>query len=252
VHHLSLERERRITTPLRSDAAETIFAGLVLLLATSMPVDSPELDRLLRSASTEEEQAWQSFLAAYSRLLLHVARSVYSDRDEMMDAYAFILDRLQARNFARLRAFTADGRSKFSTWLVVVARRLCLDFWRERYGRSRAVASDSSRQDQRFRQRLTALTGEDVELAGIPASVTSADDQLAALELQHALAAAVDALPPADRLLLKLRFEDDLSAQQIARVLRLPSPFHVYRRLDAVTKLIRRMLEARGVENATP
>lgn len=217
-----------------------------------MSVDSPELERLLRAAPADQAHAWQAFVGAHSRLLLHVARSVCPDRDEMMDAYAFILDELRARESARLRAFVADGRGKFTTWLVVVARRLCLDFRRQRYGRTRVVTTDAAREDQRFRRRLGTLAGEDVELSALAASVVAADQQLSVLEVRQALAAALDTLAPADRLMLKLRFEDDLSAQQIARVLHLPTPFHVYRRLDAVTKSIRRVLEARGVESATP
>jgi RNA polymerase sigma factor (sigma-70 family) len=217
-----------------------------------MPVDSRELDSLLTASPPERERAWQAFVAAYSRLLLHVARSFGRDRDETMDAYAFILQELRAQDSARLRGFSRDGRSKFSTWLVVVARRLCLDFRRQQYGRPREVQSESARLDHVFRRRLCTLSGEDVELTELAASLVSPDDALAALELRQALATAFAALPTSDRLLLKLRFVDDYSAQQIARVLHLPSPFHVYRRLDALTKLLRRELVARGVESAAP
>jgi DNA-directed RNA polymerase specialized sigma24 family protein len=44
-----------------------------------------------------------------------------------MDGYAYVLEALRSDDYRRLRAYAADGRSKFSTWLVVVARRLCLD-----------------------------------------------------------------------------------------------------------------------------
>ena len=44
-----------------------------------------------------------------------------------MDHYAFMLDRLQEDGFHRLRAFAGDGRGQFTTWLVVVARRLCVE-----------------------------------------------------------------------------------------------------------------------------
>jgi RNA polymerase sigma factor (sigma-70 family) len=217
-----------------------------------MPVDSRELDRLLSASPPEHEHAWQAFVAAYSRLLLHVARSFWRDHDEIMDAYAFILQELRAQDSARLRAFGRDGRSKFSTWLVVVARRLCMDFRRQRYGRAREVQSESARLDHLFRRRLCTLNGEDVELAELAASLVSPDDELSGLEVRQALASAFAALPTSDRLLLKLRFVDDCSAQQIARVLHLPSPFHVYRRLEAVTNLLRRVLIARGVESAAP
>jgi DNA-directed RNA polymerase specialized sigma24 family protein len=64
------------------------------------------------------------------------------------------------------------------------------------------------------------------------------------------LAAALSTLPPADRLLLKFRFEDDLSASAIAKAMGFPTPFHVYRRLNALFLTLRRSLRARGVEES--
>ena len=217
-----------------------------------MPLDSRELDRLLNASPLELENAWQSFVAAHSRLLLHVARTLCHDRDEMMDAYAFLLEQLRAQDSARLREFDRDGRGKFSTWLVVVAQRLCMDFKRQRYGRARERESESARAAHIFRRRLHTMSGEEVELAELQASLQSADEALSALEIRHALAAAFSALPVSDRLLLKLRFVDGFSAQQIARVLHFPSPFHVYRRIDALIKTLRRELLARGIASAAP
>jgi hypothetical protein len=42
--------------------------------------------------------------------------------------------------------------------------------------------------------------------------------------------------------LLRLRFEQDLTAREMATVLGLPSPFHVYRRLDAIFRALRMAL----------
>jgi RNA polymerase sigma factor (sigma-70 family) len=218
-----------------------------------MPEPAPQLSRLLgASESRERDQAWKEFVAEHSRLLLHVARSVNRDRDEAMDAYAFILESLSAAEFARLRAFAADGRSKFSTWLVVVARRLCLDHHRQRFGRARDEQSDSARQDLALRHRLGRLAGENIELSELAAAAMGADERLSAGEVRAALAASLDTLPAADRCLLALRFEDDLSAQQIARIMHFPTPFHVYRRLEVVTKTLRALLTARGIESAAP
>ena len=71
-------------------------------------------------------------------------------------------------------------------------------------------------------------------------------------ELHHVLEAAVARLAPADRVLLKLRFEDELPAREIAAVLRLPTVFHVYRRLNALLTELRVTLRNRGVEDPEP
>ena len=217
-----------------------------------MPPETRELHRLLNAPPSDKDDAWRAFVSAYSRLLLHVARTMCRDRDEAMDAYAFILDELRAKDSARLRAFADDGRSKLSTWLVVVARRLCLDHRRQRYGRNREAATEVSRQDRLFRQRLGSLAGEAIDLDGLAGSLVGVDEQMSREEIRGALAAVLESLPTADRLLLTLRFENDMSAQQIATMLHFPSPFHVYRRLETLRRTIRRALEARGVESAAP
>lgn len=211
-----------------------------------------ELHRLLQCRSdAERERAWTEFVAVYSRLILHVARSVARNHDDELDAFAHVLDALRAQNFARLHAFTSDGRSKFTTWLVVVVRRLCLDEHRRRYGRSRALeTSEQSRYEHVVRRRLRDLVGSDIESLDLASREPGIDECLSVAELREALAAAIDTLAPADRLLVALRFDDGLSAQEIARVLQMPTPFHVYRRLEAVTGTLRAFLVARGVEEA--
>src|SRR6185503_13736524 len=83
------------------------------------------------------EARWTDFIGTYSRLILHVTRSGGGLHDAAMDRYAFVLEQLRHDDFRRLRAYVADGRSEFSTWLVVVAQRLCRDHQRHRYGRFR-------------------------------------------------------------------------------------------------------------------
>ena len=51
-----------------------------------------------------------------------------------------------------------------------------------------------------------------------------------------------------DRLLLRLRFEDEVPVRQIAEIARLPSVFHVYRRLKKALGHLRAALEQRGFD----
>ena len=213
----------------------------------------PELSRLLDAPDTHREPAWESFLAVHHRLLLHVAHKFGKEHDAAMDAFAWMLDRLREDDFRRLRGFTADGRSEFTTWLVVVARRLCLDWYRAKYGRDRSKASPQASDERQTRRRLTDLIDEAIDVAKLPeGSGGGPDATLQATELTEALNEAVAELDPLDRLLIKLRFDDGLSAADIADFMRLPTPFHVYRRLTHVLDSLRRALRARGVEGSVP
>jgi RNA polymerase sigma factor (sigma-70 family) len=240
--------------------ATSIFSPA--LPSSALPTPSPtpvtdlprSLDRLLFAHSTHDvdavDAAWRAFVAEHSRLLLHVARSVTASHDDAMDAYTFVIEQLRADDLRRLREFASDPRSKLSTWLVVVARRLCLDLYRRRYGRVRGA---DSRTQRSARRRLQDLVADDLEVHELPAAHNGgAELALRRSELHVALEQALTLLDAHDRLLLRLRFDDDLTAQEIAQLLRFPSPFHVYRRVNAVLAVLRRALEQRGIESAVP
>jgi RNA polymerase sigma factor (sigma-70 family) len=168
-----------------------------------------------------------------------------------MDRYTFVLEHLRAHDYERLRRYAAQPQSAFTTWLVVVARRLCLDFYRSRYGRSqdRGPTASSTPAERATRRRLVDAMFESpdmlVEVAAEP------DDPAAALDLaerRRVLETAIASLPTPDRLLLKLRFEDELPAHTIAAILAFPTDFHVYRRLRTVLSSLRERLGDTGSE----
>lgn len=204
-----------------------------------------EVLRLLERDPPPGEVSWQKFVERYSRLLLRVAFAFSPGYDGAMDRYLFILEALREGDYCRLRRFAADGRGKFSTWLVVVARRLCVDHHRRRYGRRRATTSDrcgdSSRQ---IRRRLSDLAGDSHLLDLVPDAAHSDPlETLAEAEGGAALHRAIEGLDPRDQLLLKLRFEHDLTAREIATLLDMPTPFHVYRRARALCATLRGRLQ---------
>lgn len=214
----------------------------------------PEVLALLQARdASSRDAAWERIVASHSKLLLHVARSVIHDADRVMDAYAWVLERLHEDEARRLRGFSVEGRSKFSTWLVVVARRLCVDFLRAQGGRSRpgmngqGPAPDS----QGFRRRLLAMAGDSVDLDTLGSSDPGPDRSLLSAERHELLLSVLHELSADDQLLLRLRFEDELQADAIARVLRFPTRFHVYRRIDQVLHRLRGQLEGKGMHDAS-
>lgn len=211
------------------------------------------LSRLLNATEgMEREEAWADFVAANSPILLHTCRTVFHDRDVAMDGYAAVLEALREDCFRRLRAYTPDARTRFTTWLVVVARRLLLDHYRRRYGRSRSE-DDVRRAERVTRRRLEDLVAAEVDPDSLtPSTTNSPDAAIRRRDLANALRGAVEELDPHDRLLLALRFEDDRSVREIATMLGLPTVFHVYRRLAAVFAALKHALARRGVSEPEP
>ena len=212
------------------------------------------LNRLLPDDCPSADAAWTEFLTAHHKLILYVARSLGGDHDAVMDRYACILEQLRADNFRRLRAYSADGRSEFSTWLVVVAQRICLDHERARYGRLRAAEEDSRirHEERAARRRLVDLVAAEMDISSIvDTGSVSPEEVLRGNDLENALHAALTRLEPQDQLLIKLRFEDELPMPEIARSLKFRTRFHAYRRLTRVLADLRGTLADNGVKDAT-
>ena len=209
-----------------------------------------ELSQLLHASDAEgRTAAWEELVARHSRLLLHVARSFGGGHDEAMERYTYILDKLYEGDYHRLRAFQADGRARFSTWLTVAARRLCLDHHRSRYGRDRSAPGSSASTLRSLRRNLIDSLDLGIDTDQVSDSrAPSAESGTIRDERDTKLVAELSALPPRDRLLLALRFEDDLSAARIADIAGYPTPFHVYRRLKSVLSHLRDALRAHGID----
>jgi RNA polymerase sigma factor (sigma-70 family) len=214
------------------------------------PAAPAELAALLASAGgAEREQAWAAFVRTYTPVVLRVAKSLGGDSDGVMDRYAFVLERLREDDCRRLRAYVRPGAGEFTLWLIVVVRRLCLDHYRERYGRSRAADGPEERTRRTTRRRLVDLVADRTDPTLLAASNSTAPDEaLVRAERTETLAAALAALSASDRLLLRLRFAQDLSAREIAALMRFPTLFHVYRRLDKVLRQLRDALRRSGLE----
>lgn len=220
---------------------------------TAVPVPA-ELSALLSASSDpDRERAWAGFVHAFTPAMLRVARSLGGDADLVMDRYTFVLERLRGDDYRRLRAYARPGAGEFSLWLIVVVRRLCLDHHRERYGRTRGNPDDKAGMRRAQRLRLADLLAEHTSPEFLAASPGSGPDELLAhKEQMTALGAALGRLSAEDRLLLRLRFGEELSAREIGTLMHFPTLFHVYRRLDRVLKELRASLLTLGVRDPEP
>jgi RNA polymerase sigma factor (sigma-70 family) len=100
-----------------------------------------------------------------------------------------------------------------------------------------------------IRRALADQLGAEIDIELIPdENSLSVAAQAVVNERDQALRAALKQLHPRERLLLVLRFQDDLSAANIGRIVGAPTPFHVYRQLNGVLEKLRRLLSSRGIE----
>jgi DNA-directed RNA polymerase specialized sigma24 family protein len=145
-------------------------------------------ERPFDSSPTDlRDQAWEEFLREFSGLIRHVARKLGGDDDVVLDRYALVLGALRENDFRRLRQFRARGSGKFSTWLVAVTRRLCVDEHRRRYGRPQGGNTAEWRE---ARRNLVELVSAQLSVDDVASPGESVDAALERREALEALSAA--------------------------------------------------------------
>lgn len=259
--------------------------------ATEQP-PSLEPDRL-HAAATDGEilagfsrapgRAWTLFIERYADFVLSVLRSLGLDRDEAMDRFVYVCEKLVEDDFRRLRTIRFLGPGgDLKPWLARVTRRLAVNRAWSLAGRrrpNRAIERLPLRDQEIFdlymwqgygpseiHQRLRTAGYPDLGLLDVldaletilrllgsrriwrhvcrharrrrpvpiaPGERTAAgfepvdpradpERELIAKEGSARLSAALDRLGAEQRLVLQLRFEEALTAAEIARILDLP------------------------------
>ncbi|HEY3055428.1 MAG TPA: hypothetical protein VGK31_05810 [Thermoanaerobaculia bacterium] len=94
-------------------------------------------DALRTLIRTNSGAGWRAFIDQYTPLIVGLLRrSGLTDRDEVMEVYVSICERLSARDFERLRNHDA-ARGSIGGWLAVLSRNAAIDWIRSRKGRRR-------------------------------------------------------------------------------------------------------------------
>ena len=166
-----------------------------MTLAGTVNIDTQDIARGLRQRDVEFLRAlvgqYQFRLVRYFIYLLGKRDSV---DDLVQETWLRVLE----------RGSSYDGRSRFEPWLFTIARNLAIDHMRKR----RVFSIDSNHSPE---QELEALT----PVSNAP----SPFEQAARTEDAQRLAHSLQMLEPIYREALVLRFQEDLSLQEMAGVI---------------------------------
>jgi len=100
-----------------------------------------ENSRFMQLFSRDGDQAWRNFLDQYSSMILRCIHARIRQYDDVMQVYISICEKLSAHNYRVMKQFQGRRKSKLSTWLVVIIRSHCADWYRTRMGRKRYFRS---------------------------------------------------------------------------------------------------------------
>lgn len=99
------------------------------------------MDELANLANGGDVEAiWDRFMDRYRRVVFAAIQRLAPGEDAVMDAFAFVCEKLRADNLRRLRAFDPAAGAKFTTWITAVVRNLTIDWLRSVDGRKSAPA----------------------------------------------------------------------------------------------------------------
>jgi RNA polymerase sigma-70 factor (ECF subfamily) len=158
---------------------------------------SDEDARLMQAVAAGDRMAFRTLVEKHQhRVVGTVAKMLGDDRDaEDLAQHVFLRVWNSAARY--------EPRAKFTTWLFTITRNLVFNEIRRR-DRSRADSLDARIEEcgDTFTDQLTPSASDDVVQA----------------ELEAAVQAAIDALPPPQRLAVVLRRYEDLSYEEIADI----------------------------------
>jgi RNA polymerase sigma factor (sigma-70 family) len=194
-----------------------------------------DISRLLGElASASPTEAWSEFLEDYAPVLQQVVHLFETETDAAADCFLFICEHLASDQFRRLRKFRPGGPASFPTWLRAVARNLCVDWHRKTRGRLR----DGTYPDRPVSEPLEDHWFTDPH--------PDPEMRAASQQRESSLRRMVAGLPDPERLLIRLRFEQDLTLDQIAKLTGLKDAQTVDRRVRQILDSMRESLRERG------
>ena len=171
--------------------------------------DVSEDFQLVQQLVAGDVAAWGQFVERFQRLVLsriHVSareRGLELDAATAEDVCAEVFLQLVARDFASLRLYA--GRSKLSTWLSVVTRRICLRWLNQQHREKRQDTED--------------------RLGQVVYDPARSSDPLASLirgETQARLKKGLDKLSEQQQAIIRLFYMDGCSYKEISAQLGIP------------------------------
>jgi DNA-directed RNA polymerase specialized sigma24 family protein len=179
-------------------------------------------DEALRALiRTDPEEGWRAFIDQYTPLIVGlIRRAGLDDRDEMMEVYVLICERLSARGFERLKSQDV-ARGSLGGWLAVLTRHAAVDWIRSRRGRRRLFAAvrDLPPFDQRVFERYYWEDRSASEIAGMERA-----DLAAVLEALERIQTTLSDRHRAELLSMAIRSKPPLALEETDAAERVADP----------------------------
>jgi RNA polymerase sigma-70 factor, ECF subfamily len=170
-------------------------------MAVEKPVDA-EVD-WIRRAQRGEREAFERLVERYQRRVFALAGRLVRRRDDVED----LAQEIFVKAYVGIRSY--DFRASFGTWLARVAVNHCYDYLRRERVSPVATFSEISEE---------GAPPSVLDLAQPGSSGSATERQMIARDLVQKL---LSRAPEADRVILTLKEIEDLSVEEVGRILKL-------------------------------
>jgi RNA polymerase sigma-70 factor (ECF subfamily) len=181
---------------------------------------------LIAQARSGDERAYRALLSKYERAVYNICFRMVRDKEEARD----LAQEAFMKVFSMLDRY--NPAFPFSNWLLKITSNLCIDAMRKR--RIQTLPMD---------EPIRSAKGEFERQ--YPSPGDSPDKVFLKHERMKLLARAIENLPTHYRIMIVLRHQEDLSYEEIARVLDVPLGT-VKARIHRAREMLRNLLEGTG------
>jgi len=181
-----------------SFVSETDMSAATMQLAEVVRRDN---ERVVEGLKRHDPQLLDELILQYQHRLLRYLLYLTGNREVAEDLFQETWMRVL------LRGSQFNGNSRFDTWLFTIARNLVIDLRRRRSMASLEEMCDTGDEERPFE---------------VASQEKSPFDHLATLESGQLVADALLTLDPLHREVLVLRFHEEMSLEEIARMTRAP------------------------------
>jgi len=187
-------------------------------------------EELLAAVTERRPGAWLELHRRFERVIVGCVRNAlrryraFATDEDIEDIVAMVLLQLVKDDYRKLRTYDAGRGYRLSSWLGLIATNTALDALRRRPPPSSSLDDESGGPSH------------------VPDRGPSPVEVLERRRQWEALAAAVEALAPADRKFLALYYDEELEPEEIAARLGI-AVATVYSRKNKLREKLRRIIE---------
>ena len=167
------------------------------------------------------------------KLIESICLKRFNYTEEGHECYVYVLDKLMENNYAVINAF--QGRSTFKTYLFSITNRLAIDFYRHRYGKTSKKSNPEQPVPKKNRLKIVSVIDQEnlSDEERLDETVMNREDEEVKKRLEGIVKSQLSELSSEDRLLLKMKYEDNFKVSEIAEILKLDQK-KTYRKINTL------------------